>query len=180
MCVRWIFCNENARHPWLKSVRLHYYSLWSLWFLPVQRDFPLFHHLLLHYIFFIVRWMNEYVCVYFCISARELFFTIFGILIVVLYNVRVRTQQFQPIYYTHIAIVFASIHPFADILFVHVVQRAHREIRLDPSLLQSFIMHQQSKINHRKAEIRWNATRRVPCPCPLHRLCKYVVMVLAI
>lgn len=97
--------------------------------------------------------MNVHVCV-FLYFGKRIFFTIFGILIVVLYNVRVRTQQFQPIYYTHIAIVFASIHPFADILFVHVVQRAHREIRLDPSLLQSFIMHQLSKINHRKAEIR--------------------------
>lgn len=50
-----------------------------------------------------------------------------------------------------------------------------RRMRLDPSLLQSFIMHQLSKINHRKAEIRWNALRM---SIAFGRLCKYIVMVL--
>lgn len=157
-----------SRHPWLKSIRLRYYSLSSL-----TRPCPFWVFPFTCFLFF--RFFLRFSFAFVFFSFFRFHFWHFNCCPVQ------RARSNATIYCTHAHRfrIYPTNHRPTDQPTNHWVQnerawvREWREIRLDPSLLQSFIMHQLSKINHRKAEIRWNATRM---SIPFGRLCKYTVL----
>lgn len=127
--------------------------------------------------------------------SSPFYVSIFGILIVVLYNVRVRTQQFQSIYYTHTHRFrihptnhrpsIYSNQPFARVFWCKIRARERERERerqqVDEECISIHLFFNRSLCtNWAKSIIEKLRSDEMLHECPLHsgRLCKYIVIVL--
>lgn len=153
------------------SLVIHDWNLFGCIIIHSEASHPCRCPVFLFNIFNSCSFFHSYFCYCYCCAgcsfSSPFSVSIFGILIVVLCNVRVQTQQFQSIYYTHShCFSHPSIHPSIRSFWSNDEKYVSIHLFFNRSLCTNWA---KSIIDKRSDEI-------------LHitdRLCKYNVMVLA-